>query len=48
MCATVKDGYPIIVGVGVVYCGLWYLSMRSTVERLQKAPSSGWTLGLGR
>jgi len=47
MCATLKDGYPIIVAAGVVYCVLWWVTMRSVVERLQKAPSAGWKLGGG-
>ena len=47
MCATVKDGYPLLVSLGVVYCAGWWVLMRARVDKLHNAPASGWTLRSG-
>ncbi len=43
-CATDRDGYPILVAVGTLYCLAWWLLMKNRVVGLGSAPASGWAV----
>jgi PAT family acetyl-CoA transporter-like MFS transporter 1 len=42
LCATVEDGFPLLVGLSTALCVVWWLCLRSTVQKLQNSPAQHW------
>lgn len=45
-CVTARDGFAIVTALSTLYCAVWWLTMRSTVTKLQDSPPEAWNPAL--